>query len=105
MTSTIKMFLEKFPSELTIGQLLDQLENEEDAAAEADIRCVRPNCGRLIVQTGRERWVHLAPDGSQNRSCKSAAFDDPKPGDNDQQEWVNWPRALERQAAKPPRRR
>lgn len=104
MTGNLRKLLEGFPRNWTIGQVLDQLETEEDWIREADIRCARPDCGRLIFQVGDERWVHLAPDGSQNRSCKSASYDDPKPGDDDKHEWLNWPRVLERQIAKPPRR-
>ena len=56
--------------------------------------CVREDCGRPIGQRASDgAWVHIAPDGHLNRTCRSAAFDDPKPGDEERRdEWGNWPR-------------
>jgi hypothetical protein len=105
MTVNIRKLLENFPRETTIGQVLDALGAEEISIREAGIRCSHPNCGRLIFQTGPRRWTHVAPDGTQNRSCKSASFDDPKPGDDDKREWLAWPRIMERQTARPPKDR
>lgn len=66
--------------------------------------CVRPLCGRLIAQRGTDgRWVHVAPDGSTNRTCRSAAFDDPMPGDDRKDEWGLWPRKYRSAAAYPGR--
>lgn len=38
----------------------------------------------------RDDWTHLAPNGRTNRTCKSAAYDDPKPGDDRHEEWLHW---------------
>jgi hypothetical protein len=101
----IRELLAQFPRDVTIGELLDQLDMEDEAVRRAGIHCTHANCGRLIMQTGPRRWVHVAPDGSISRSCKSAAFDSPKPGDDGHREWHDWPRAIERQTARPPRQR
>lgn len=104
MTTNLRLLLEQFPRDWTIGRVLDELATEEGAVKAADIRCAHANCGRLIMPTGDRRWTHLAPDGTLNRSCKSAAFDDPRAGDDGHSEWHDWPRAIERQTARPPRR-
>lgn len=105
MTISIRQLLEQFPREWTVGQILDRLEVEETGLRSEDVRCARPFCGRLIIPTAYEgRWTHLAPDGSLSRGCKSAAYDDPRPGDDDHREWLDWPRSLERKQALPPRR-
>jgi hypothetical protein len=71
-------------------------------AGTLQVPCVREGCGRPVVQRGADgRWVHLAPDGTTNRTCKSAAYDDPRPGDEDRREWLDWPRDRERSIAYP----
>lgn len=66
-------------------------------------KCSHSNCGRTIVPH-RLGWTHRAPFGTESRSCRSASFDFPRPGDEEtKNEWNNWPRALIRQYARPPR--
>lgn len=65
--------------------------------------CARPGCGRTIGTVVRDGhpagWFHVAPDGKTSRSCRSAAFDDPKPGDEEEtREWLDWPRSNRSQA-------
>jgi hypothetical protein len=99
----LRSFLERFPGETTVRQLLDVLAIRDEWITGADIRCSHPNCGRLITDLRDGYWVHVAPDGKTNRSCKSASYDDPKPGDTDKREWLDWPRVILRQTARPPR--
>jgi len=66
------------------------------------VPCAREACGRPIIQrTTDGEWVHIAPDGSVNRMCRSAAYDDPKPGDEGKREWLDWPRSREKNIAHP----
>jgi len=67
----------------------DQFNELLDGIPQDTCRCGRP----IIERAGDGQWVHVAPSGDTSRSCKTAAYENPEPGDEEERrEWLSWPR-------------
>jgi hypothetical protein len=99
MSGQLRDMIKGFPRDATVGQILNSFDLHDRRIQKEDVRC--RNCGRLIAARSTD-WVHVAPNGATNRTCRTAAYDDPKPGDTDKREWCDWPNDS-RRVAQPPK--